>query len=81
MNMRVKLHSLKMCTSLSSLVNEHLKAIHRAFNVETYIKLMPTERKITYLLYIFYNLRVFVVKSAKISTILCPFAEKKNVLP
>ncbi len=42
----------------SSLVNAHLKAIHEAFNVEIYIKLKPTERKITYLLYIFYILRV-----------------------
>ncbi len=64
--MRVKLHSLKMCMSLnsrqllakSSLVNEHLKAIHEAFDVEIYIKLKPTECKITYVLYIFYSLRV-----------------------
>ena len=61
--MKVKLRSLKMCMSLnscgrqlsakSSLVNERLKAIHEAFHVEIYIKLKPTERKITYLLYIF----------------------------
>ena len=58
-----------MCMSLNSwspivgkkqfsLVNEHLKAIHEAFHVEIYMKLKPTGRKITYLLYIFNNLRV-----------------------
>ncbi len=53
MNIKVKLHSLKMCMSLNSwspivgkkrLVSEHLKAIHEAFHVEIYIKLKPTER-------------------------------------
>ena len=59
MNMKVKLHSLclkivgRQLSAKSSLVNEHLKAIHETFHVEIYIKLKPTERKITYLLYIF----------------------------
>ena len=56
--MKVKLHiSYKIVgrqlSAKSSLVNEHLKAIHETFHVEIYIKLKPTERKITYLLYIF----------------------------
>jgi hypothetical protein len=48
-------------------------------HVEIYIKLKPTEHRITYLLYIFYMQRQsFVVKSAKILTILFAFAENKS---
>ncbi len=40
------------------LVNEHLKTIQGVFQVKIYTKLKPIECRITYLLYIFYNVIV-----------------------
>ena len=92
--MKAKLHSFKMCMSLNSLslivgkkqltelsqMHEHLKAIHKAFHVEIYIKLKPMHRmqKNIPTLYIL-ELESFVDKNAKTSTIACPFAGKKQL--
>ena len=49
---------VKLLVGKSSSVNEHLKTIHEVFHVKIYTKLNAIEWRITYLLYIFYNVIV-----------------------
>ncbi len=68
----------------SSSVNEHLKTINEVFHVKIYTKLEAIKWRITYLLYYIYLLYTYsilqrdnyVVKSAKILTILGRFVQK-----
>ncbi len=54
--------------------------MHEAFHVEIYFKLKPIEYKIIYLFYIFQNLIVLIVKSAKFQLFYAFLSKKiKNV--
>ncbi len=78
--MKIYKNSYKYFVGKKHLSQRSLKRIHEAFHVEIYFKLKPIECKITLLTLYILKLDNLVVKSAKISTILCLFVQNiKNI--